>query len=304
MIEIIKPESREHWISLRRYDVTSTEIAALFGISPYTTEFELWHRKHGMIDLELEENERMKWGSRLESAIAMGIAEDQGWKIRKMDEYIRDPDLNLGASFDYAIGDSGILEIKNVDALIFRDGWTLDEDGNLEAPLHIEMQVQQQLMLSGRDVLHIGALVGGNRVELIERHPDLAIHDEIKKKARAFWDSVVSGTEPKPDFIKDAEFIAKLYQYAEPGKVVDASGDDELLMWAMEYRRLGEEIKSAEEVRDGYRARMLQRIGDAEKVLGAGFTVSAGVVGEAEISYTRKAYRTFRCSWKKQKGAT
>lgn len=301
MIQIIEPLNRDHWLSIRRHDITSTEIAALFGISPYATEFELWHRKHGMISADFEANERMKWGTRLESAIAHGIAEDHGWQIRKMSEYIRDDELNLGASFDYAIGDYGLLEIKNVDALIFRDGWTFDEDGNLEAPLHIEIQVQQQLMLSQRAVCYIGALVGGNKVVMIERQPDKAVHAEIKAKALKFWDSIQSSKEPSPDFIKDAEFISKLYQYAEPGKVVDASGDSEFAMWAVEYKRLGDEIKMSEEVRDGYKARMLQRIGDAEKVLGSGFTVSAGVVGEADISYKRKAYRTFRCSWKKQK---
>ena len=301
MIQVIEPISRDHWKSLRRYDITSTEIAALFGISPYTTEFELWHRKHAMTDVEYDENERMKWGTRLESAIANGVAEDQGWSIRKMDEYIRDDELRLGASFDYAIGDHGILEIKNVDALVFRDGWTFDEDGNLEAPLHIEIQVQQQLMLSQRSVCYICALIGGNRVVKIERHPDPNVHSAIKEKSGQFWDSIDSGRQPSPDFIRDADFISRLYQYAEPGKVVDASSDPEFAMWAMEYKRLGDEIKMSEEVRDSFKARMLQRIGDAEKVLGEGFTVSAGVVGEADISYKRKAYRTFRCSWKKQK---
>lgn len=304
MIEIIKPENREHWLKLRSLDVTSTEVAALFGISPYLTEFELWHQKKAGLVVELEESGRMKWGSRLQDAIAQGIATDNGWDVRLMEEYIRDPDLRAGASFDYEIRSpiKGLLEIKNVDALIFRDGWAVDEDGDLEAPPHIELQVQQQLMLSHKPIAYIGALVGGNRIEEIKRLPDEAVHAAIRQKVAQFWESIDLNQPPEPDFIRDAEFITKLYGYAEPGKVVDASGDDEFSMWAMEYKRLGDEIKTMTEVRDGYKARMIQRMQDAEKVLGLGFTVSAGVVAEADISYHRKAYRTFKCTWKKVKG--
>jgi putative phage-type endonuclease len=180
MIERLKPESEDHWLALRTQDITSTEISALFNLSPYSTYFELWHRKKEAVVVRLEENERMKWGSRLESAIAEGIAEDHGWIVRRMDEYIRDKDMRIGASFDFSIEEwkvgtatpeyeKGLLEIKNVDSLVFRDGWTQDEDGDLEAPAHIELQVQQQLLLTGRPVVHIGALVGGNKVQMIER---------------------------------------------------------------------------------------------------------------------------------------
>ena len=70
----------------------------------------------------------MKWGTRLQDSIAMGIAQDQGWSIRPMKEYITDTDLRLGASFDFAIGDDGLLEIKNVDSLVFHKQWESDGD--------------------------------------------------------------------------------------------------------------------------------------------------------------------------------
>lgn len=310
MIEIIKPESQEHWLSLRTMDITSTEVASLFGLSPYATYFETWHRKKDATIIKLEENERMRWGSRLQNAIAQGIAEDMEWEIRLMDEYIRDSALRIGASFDFSIEqftnpevtDRGLLEIKNVDALIFRDGWSFDEDGDLEAPPHIELQVQHQLMLTGRPVCYIGALVGGNKVELIERRPDAAIASSIKEKVQEFWTSIEENRPPTPDFIRDAEFISQIYNYAEPNKVLDARNDSDLALWAMEYRRLGDEIKAMDAERDGYKARILTHMQDAEKVLGEDFTISAGVVAEAEIHYKRKPYRAFRCAWKKTKG--
>ena len=76
--EILVPDNEAQWLEWRKADLTSTEIAALFGASPYTTVYELYHRKAGALPAEaFEVNERMKWGNRLEAAIAAGIAEDE-----------------------------------------------------------------------------------------------------------------------------------------------------------------------------------------------------------------------------------
>ena len=45
MPKIINPKSFDHWLSLKSEDISSTESAALFGLSPYSSEFELYHEK-------------------------------------------------------------------------------------------------------------------------------------------------------------------------------------------------------------------------------------------------------------------
>lgn len=299
-IEAIVPKDEKHWHELRARDVTSTDVAALFGVSPYLTLFELWHRKRDKMVVEIEPTERMKWGNRLQDAIATGIAEDQGWKIRRMDEYVRDPALKMGSSFDYAIWDTGILEIKNVDALAFKEGWVVEGD-ELEAPPHIELQVQHQLAVSGRAFAWIGALVGGNRVVLIKREPDEKIITAIQETVAGFWESIDLGRVPQPDFSRDADFIARLYGYAEPGKVFDASTDASIASLAMRYRDLGQQVRELEKARDAAKAEILTRIGDAEKVKGADFTITANLVGPAKVEYERAGYRAFRVNWKKTK---
>jgi len=307
MRQIITPDNKDHWLNLRAQDITSTEVSALFGFSPYTTAFELWHRKKDQNIVEIEENERMKWGTRLQDAIAAGIAEEKGWGVRRMDEYIREESLRIGSSFDFSIeefpgkAERGLLEIKNVDGLVFKQQWEEDEDGLIEAPLHIEIQVQHQLLVSDRSYAFIGALVGGNKLILLERQRNEKVCSAIKSKVKAFWDSIESGKEPEPDLAKDASFMCSLYGYADAGKVVDISGDQDLLAEALEYRKLGDEIKVADGRRKEIKARLLSVISDAEKAIGGQFTISAGMVGPAHIEYDREGYRTFRISWKKEK---
>jgi len=288
---IIEPKDEKEWLELRANDITSTEIGALFGLSPYVTEYELWYRKKNQTVIEFEENERMKWGTILQDAIAEGIAKEQKWEVRRMTEYIRGSDLRIGASFDFDairsvdVGKdvpankpySFLLEIKNVDGLIFKQQWHEDDAGDLEAPLHIEIQVQHQLLCSGRQLAYIGVLVGGNKLYLLRRERNNKVLIKIREKAIAFWKSIEENKPPEPNFQVDSEFIASLYGYAEPGSFKDLTEDQDIKEMAVTYQAAGIEIKQRQLVKDEMKARMLKIIGDAEKAGGEKCSLSQPV---------------------------
>ncbi len=308
---VIATASKEEWLKLRADDLTSTDIAALFGLSPYMTPYELWHRKRNKTTGGFEETERMKWGTRLQDSIATGIAEDNGWKIRRYEQYVRIKDLRLGSSFDFLVAakielqkdhtlfTDYILEIKNVDSLAFKEGWTEDAEENLEAPLHIEIQVQHQLLVSGLSKAFIGALVGGNRVVLIERKADPTVHESILAKAKEFWRTIDANEEPAPDFKRDANFIKSLYQSVTPEKTMTAT--ERINELAESYRFASEQEKQAKEEKEAFKAELLTLIQDTEKVKGEKFTITANLVGPAHLEYDREGYRNFKISWKKEK---
>lgn len=279
-VEIIVPSNQEHWLEMRKSDVTSTESAALFGMSPYLTHFDLWHRKRTGIVPEFQTNSRMAWGNRLEAAIAYGIAEEQGWEVKPMKEYFRDPDARMGSSFDFVItslGEPVHLEIKNVDYLAFRDGWIEHEDGSIEAPEHIEMQVQHQMAVSGFKRAFIGAFIGGNRGVVIERLRDEDVIAAIKAKVADFWRTVDAGIEPEPVMPGDAEVIIRLNQYAKPGKILSADGDETLRDLLLDYKAAAKAEANAKEDKDVAKANIFKHIGDAEKVLTSEFSVSCAL---------------------------
>ena len=313
-VEIIPFTTEADWLAHRQRDVTSTESAALFGMSPYVTAFDLWHRKRSGTAPEFKQNDRMKWGNRLEAAIAHGIAEEQGWEIRPMKEYMRDPDARLGSSFDFVItslGEPVHLEIKNVDYLAFRDGWIEHDDGSIEAPEHIEMQVQHQMAVSGFKRAFIGAFIGGNRGVVIERERDEDVIRAIRHRVAEFWRTVDAGQEPEPVMPDDAEVLIRMNQYAQPGKVLDASSDENIARLVDEYRQANAAKKNAEEDAEVAKARLLEAIGDAEKVLLPGYTISASMIADTPptlitdemVGQTyggRKGYRNLRITAKKK----
>lgn len=282
--EIIPFTTEEAWLELRKQDVTSTESAALFGLSPYVTHFDLWHRKRTGVTPEFIVSDRMRWGNRLEAAIAYGIAEENGWEVEPMKEYMRVPDKRIGSSFDFRItnhvsGKPVHLEIKNVDYLQFRDGWIVDrEEDHVEAPEHIEMQVQHQMAVSGYEMSIIGAFIGGNRFVLIERHRDDRVIAAIEHHTELFWQSIKDGIEPDPIMPRDADAMIRMNQYAEPNKLLDATSDNELAQMLTLYRMAQAEAKNADEEVKTLKAQIMQRIGDAERVVCGEYKIAATMV--------------------------
>jgi len=303
MITVI-PKDKDHWLSLRKGNINSTEVAALFNCSPYMTEYELWHLKKGMIQDSFSENERTKWGSRLQDSIAHGVAEDNNWKIKKMDEYMYDQDHRIGSSFDFMIPllnktlQPALLEVKNVDSLAFKNGWIQHDDGDLEAPLHIELQVQHQLFISGLDTAFIAALVGGNTPFIIERQRDESIIKQILKKVSMFWESINKNEPPNPDFEKDFETIKQVYAGVKKGKAIE--GTSTIKEWAEKYSRLGEEIGKLNREREVLKGKMLMAMGDAEKILDNTFTVTSGIVNRKSYTVEPAVYRNFIVRHKEQ----
>jgi len=90
------------------------------------------------------------------------------------------------------------------------------------------------MMLKGWPRMVLAALIGGNRVVLIKREPDMVVIKSIREKIKQFWVSVDQHREPQADFQRDSDFIAHLYSYAEPGKVFNA--DDRSLMPMIEFQ--------------------------------------------------------------------
>lgn len=310
----IEISSREQWLSLRTADITSTEVSALFGLSPYLTEYELWHRKKNAEVVNIEPNERMRWGNRLESAIAEGAAEDHGWTIRKANSYARLPDIRVGSSFDYWIdGDPrgiGIMEVKNVDVSQFSKHW-IEHDNDIEAPTHIEMQVQHQLLTSGCGWAVIVALVGGNSTKVMLRQRDEAVINQIIAKVKTFWASIDANTPPAPDYKADAQFIIKsLRNKANEGEVYVADPTMDVLLGS--YKAVNDQLKELETSRDELKARILDTVGTASKIVGTSASVSCGVTDPSPGKLitpdmvgtyvgARAGFRQFRFTQKKAK---
>lgn len=332
--------AEEVWKRLRRHDITSTESATLFDMSPYATRFQLFQQKKSLAIVEIEENLRMRLGKKFERYTAEVIAEEHGIKIRKVNRYMRLIDVRMGASFDYEIiglvepwaepetalremyrkYGTGNLEIKCVDWYIFKDRWPKHDDGSIEAPAHIEVQVQHQLHVSDRSWAALGILVGGNQTVVVIRQRFSDVGASIENRVREFWKSIRDNNPPEPSYPIDAEFVKKLYGYAEPNRLFDAGALDDfaeiddgnggkktinynpMVQLADQYSSALSREKLAKEDKVVAQAKIYAMIGEAERVVHPKFSMWTGSVGPSRVeAYDRDGYRGFKLTPKKEK---
>jgi putative phage-type endonuclease len=297
--ELLTFNTEAEWLAMREADITSTEASALFGCSPYSTPYRLFHAKTGQLESDFELNDRIKWGNRLEAAIAYGIAEDAGLVVEPFKVYARIPEFRMGSSFDFKIvgladnykgtdetyrdafreNGPGIMEVKNVDGLQFKRAWIADGQV-MEAPPHIELQVQHQLETADMEWTVIAPLVGGNAPMPFLRQRDRTIGRAIIDKVATFWHMVDIGKAPEPDFSADSDTIASLL-YQDNGKTVDMGENARLKELIALHEKAGEDYKTADDKKKALKAEILMVIGHNAKVLVPGFSISAGTTKDS-----------------------
>ena len=298
------------WLNARKGDVTSTEAAGLFDAGAYDnsrTFYELYNIKSGLLaPAPFKGSDRTKWGNRLESAIAFGIAEDYGLIVEPFKVYMRIPEVRMGSSFDFRIvgladdyaGDEtirnvfrehghGIMEVKNIDAMQFRRNW-IDDGESIEATPQIEMQVQHQLEVADLNWSLIAPLVGGNTPKVVVRERDLEVGAMIRAKAAELWDRVAAGNPPEPNFERDADTISKLY-VNNNGVEIDMSDNDRLITLCAEHEAAKVEKSAAEKRQKAAKAEILTIIEAAKTVHAGAFKIGAGTNKESYRAYHKEA---------------
>jgi len=273
--EIIKIETEQQWLDLRRQDITSTKSPALFGLSPYTTKFELYHEQVNGIEIPFQSNERIEKGSRMEQYAAQEVAMREGWTVQPFTDYIRILGERMASSFDYIAtkpdGSRGILEIKAVDFFRHRQTWV---EG--EAPEHIEIQVQHQLECADEfEWAAIAAFTGIYDYTLYYRERERDVGRAIRNAVKRFWADVEARNEPDPDFARDDAVIAKLFN--DPGKEpVDLSDDPEFEALLAKFDVAKTQAKEFEKQAAAAKAEIHYRIENAPKAFTNRYRVTAG----------------------------
>lgn len=253
---IIASSDRAAWLEARYRGIGASESASVLGLDPYQSAFTLFQRKIRLI--ETPDNEAMKWGRRLETAVADAFAEETGRKVwgggimlqsEPFPWLFATPDREQRAQ-DW--DSDGLLEIKTTGA-------HMSEDWKEEVPVYYQVQLQHQLLVTGRKRGTVACLIGGQRFVWgdFERHDEFC--ELLIAKTDEFWDRVQRGDPPDPD-ASDSTFET-LKHMSERGISVDLP--DEALEWHRERQRALAEEKDARERKEKYTQLFAAAIGEA-----------------------------------------
>ena len=283
------------------------EVAALFDASPWVTEFELHHRKAGTIDTpEFVTDERQEAGVRMERAIIEWACDKWGYERVKTPKRLHDETVRIGGHPDQfatcpARG-KGVLEIKTVDYLRFRD-W-----GD-EPPLQYQLQAITYAGLAGLPWADLIILVGGNQLERFQIEARPKVYAEICRRVAAFWQRIAEGNAPLPNFERDGEAIGALYRDLSIEEI-DLTQDNLAPEACAAYLKAAAEAKDADERKKAAQAEIMFKMAEAaangelppvKRCIAkmAGFKATATLIDEipdrnaepGEIIKGRKAYR-------------
>lgn len=184
------------WRKLRDDFLGASEISAAVGLNPYRSGLDLWREKTKDPSFtQFTGNSYTKWGSRLESAIGWGFANDYKLKIRRDHKLrIHDNDI-LSCSLDRIIirgNSTGILEIKNMSEKQFS---RLVLDTNDVSMMYFS-QVQQQFAVSGMKWGYFVILVGGNTLIVKKTKPDKKFIKMQNEFGVEWWNDYVEQKKP------------------------------------------------------------------------------------------------------------
>lgn len=213
-------QNTNDWLLWRKQGIGASEAAAVLGLCPYQTPYTVWLDKTGRAKA-FEGNIATQRGQELEA------------KARSLYELISLEDMPpaiavhpkyeiMRASLDGLRADGKlILEIKCPGEA----NHALAQAGKL--PGHYEIQVQQQLAVTGADLCHYFSYYDKDESHaLIEVTPDVAAQAVIIIKILEFWEKYVVTNTPPPLTDRDVKIINDNAEIISLCKIINENAKD------------------------------------------------------------------------------
>lgn len=281
MINYMEITDEAAWLEKKRGYVTSTEVAALYGESPYMTAFELWHIKHGNLDApDLSDDDFVLFGKLVEPVVVQMIQRKKpDWVIEKCNVFAYDDTDKIGSSFDYWVtidGRKGLLEIKSTSYGEYKRQY---EDG--EAPVHYEIQAQVELemMPEAEFIMQVAYLADTRTLKFIPRERDTEMGAAMRKAVREFWEMK---TPPDLDYDRDKSVLAKVAPKCDPERQMDATENTRVTELAAMYKAEKELEKQSAKNADKFYTELMELLGNAKYAWTNGHKITVSDVAASE----------------------
>lgn len=176
------------WHAHRARYRNASETAAVMGMSPWQTPYDLWLVKTGR--KVIEETEAMRHGTAMEPTARSAFEEATN--------FIMQPKVMVdglySASLDGITMDGATLvEIKCPFKGQFSELWQTIRSG--EIPAHYRLQVQHQLMVSRARLAYLWVFDGNNGIR-VPIEPDPVVYNQIQQAWDAFQPYIDNDTPP------------------------------------------------------------------------------------------------------------
>ena len=282
------------WVNRDRSQwLGGSDAAAVFGLSPWKTPYDLWLEKTSGKQEELTEEKRRFFArrKRQEPVIAEMLADMYNVEVSRLSisgnpNYYTDPDLPFMAAeidFEFPMSSKVAAHFEREDFAMIPDGTIISgelktvspfaagewgEEGSEEVPTHYAAQVMHGLGITKeRPATLLAALFGLDKLSCFPVMRDEETITAMRTKSIAFWtENVVKHIPPEPMKMEDIEKMYRAFKgrpanlsdaaYAALGKIQSIRAS----MKALEQEETEAQWAVARSVAMEWRAELLERI--------------------------------------------
>lgn len=259
-------------LELRKNGITGSEIAAVAGLNPWVSPFDVWCKKKGVIEDDAGSYHTER-GQYLEPAIIKWYSARTGRRVEETSTIIHPRNRIIIATPDgISIGDSGdrrALEVKSPSLYTQKD-W--GDDGTDDIPQYYLPQVMWECAVLGTASADVAAIVNGDLRTYTVAYNE-RLYSALEDIAMRFWrEHILTDVPPEPTGSERArEELLALYPTATED-LLPAS--EEMRALAFEYDRLRTEEKIVSERKSEIRNKLVQIIGHHRGVEADDFKLS------------------------------
>ena len=238
-------KSEKDWHKKRGLGIGGSDAAALLGLHPYCTAYELWESKIGITPHQ-KENNFMKMGKMLEPIVVKLFEENTGFQIENKKGF---DEIYIHDKFPFArcTPDRTYITFeKQRELLSVKSHFAYNKIDVNDFPEYWFCQLQWEMGITG---IHSGEIAWLERgIDFRYKHFDFVpeFFESMLSAADVFWnENVIGKNEPDPT-VNDN--LQRIFNKPFAGKTIDASNELFLLIGQYSiFRNLRMENKEAEE---------------------------------------------------------
>ena len=270
------------WLEERRKGVGGSDIAAIMGLSPFKTAYQVYREKRKEVE-DWQGNDLTDWGKRMEPAIRQWYSDQTGRDVRLPEKIMYHEKYPfMLASLDGFTDDGRVVEIKTA-----RSGKKWGEPETNQIPDYYAVQVHHYMTVTGFQVADIPVSIAGGSPSLYIVEADKEISEMIIEAAANFWERVQTGNPPEPTTYADA--VSRFGRVKSDGSII---ATDELLHSIAGLRNIREKIKEFEAAEEETKARIIIALGDQADTLidSSGAALVTYKLANSRKSFDAKAF--------------
>lgn len=231
----------------RRGFIGGSDMAAILGLSPWKTPYQLWLEKTGQ-HIEEPNPQREKFyrrGKLMEPVVIQMAKEEYGLEIIAHNQRYTDPELPfLACEIDFEWMDLTGPQNADVKTVNPRVASHWGEQGTDEIPVYYTVQFLFGQMIRQRERTLCTALIGADDLRIYRVERDEEMIGYIRRKAIEFWEMVETREAPPITTLEDVN----LAWPKDSGKVIQAT--DEIAEMIDRHKLLGRSIAGDEAKRE------------------------------------------------------